>query len=153
MAVPRDVRFALMSVIIGASAAVWGCGSPAQPTPVAPPTLTGTWSGSAEDSSGPGEMTWQIDQSGSSVSGSLTLVDAGTNIRGRGSVSGSVSGTLLHFSLSIPAGGFDAPYESCTADVSGEGETSSSSLTGTYAGTSSCTGAIVSGRMTLTKRN
>jgi hypothetical protein len=133
-----------------------GSGSPTQPPPSpassGPVSLTGSWSGTASDSSGPGQVTWQLTQAGTSFSGTATLTDSSTGLGGRGTVSGTVSNTSIHFSMSIPAGGFDSPYTACTAEVSGDGQASAASITSTFAGSNSCTGAITSGQLTLNKQ-
>lgn len=147
-------RRASVTVIAGLVVASLGCGSPAAPSsgPGNPTmNLTGTWTGTATDSTGPGQMAWQITQTGTSFSGTLTLLDSATGSGGHGSVTGSLSGASIHFSISIPAGGFDEPFASCTADVSGDGQVSASSITGTYAGSNSCTGSVGSGGLTLAK--
>jgi hypothetical protein len=137
-----------------------GCGGtsggpsplPTQPSASTPDTLTGTWSGSASDSSGPGLMSWQITQSDMSFSGTVTMTDSGTGLMGRGSVSGIVSSGSIRFSISVPAGGFDGPYASCTAEVSGDGQISTASITGTYSGSNSCADAITSGQLSLSRQ-
>jgi hypothetical protein len=96
-------------------------------------------------------MTWQIAQSGSSFSGTLTLVDTESGITGRGSISGSIVSSSIHVVMRVPAGGFDSPFESCSADVSGNLQLTSASITATYSGVNSCTGTITSGEVTLTK--
>jgi hypothetical protein len=63
-----------------------------------------------------------------------------------------VSGATIQFSLSVLAGGFDSPYASCTVTISGSGSVSSTAINGTYAGSSSCGGAISSGQLTLNKQ-
>ena len=126
--------------------------SPTQPSASAPDSLIGTWNGSASDSSGPGQMSWQITQAGMSFAGTVAMTDSGTSLGGRGSVSGTVSNGSIHFSISVPAGGFDSPYAPCTADVSGDGQASTSSITGTYSGSNSCVGAITSGQLTLNRQ-
>ena len=113
--------------------------------------LAGTWSGSASDSSGPGQMKWQLTQADTSFSGTVTMTDASTGVTGGGSVSGTVSGSSINFSISVPAGGFDSPYASCTAELSGDGQITAS-ITATFAGSNSCTGAITSGQLTLNKQ-
>jgi hypothetical protein len=154
----RLLFFWLVGLLVLASAS--GCAEggggpstlPTQPSVPVSNTLTGTWSGSASDSTGPGQMSWQITQSDSSFAGTVTMTDGGTGLGGRGSVSGTVSNGSIHFSISVSAGGFDSPYESCTAEVSGDGQASTSSLTGTYAGSNSCTDAITSGQLSLTRQ-
>ena len=130
-----------------------GSSTPPLPTsPSGPASLSGTWSGSASDSSGPGQMSWQVTQAGESFSGTMTITDTGTGLGGRGSVSGTLSNASIHFSISIPAGGFDSPYAACTANVTGDGQASTSSITGTYSGSNSCAGTITSGQLTLNKQ-
>lgn len=143
---------AIAALVLGMVGAACKGGSSSTPTAPSPANITGTWSGSASDSSGPGTMTWQLTQSASSFSGILTMTDSSTNVTGRGTVSGTVSGPSLQFSLSVPAGGFDSPYASCASTVSGSGSASSTSITGTYNGSSTCTGTIGSGQLTLNKQ-
>jgi hypothetical protein len=97
-------------------------------------------------------MGWQVTQADTSFSGTVTLMDTSTGFTGRGSVSGTVSGSSIHFSITVPAGGFEGPLASCTASVSGDAQASSSSITGTYSGSNSCSGTITSGQLTLTKQ-
>jgi hypothetical protein len=123
------------------------------PTPGSPPVnVSGTWQGTASDSSGPGRMSWQVTQSDTAISGTVTLTDTSSGAGGRGSLSGTVSGSTLRFTLAIPAGGFDAPYASCSATVSGDATASTSSITGSYSGTNTCGGAVSSGQLTLSKQ-
>jgi hypothetical protein len=146
----------ILCALVAAGACAGGdSGSSGSSSPSAPsggqPTLSGTWSGNASDSSGPGLISWQISQSGTSFSGSAAITDTRTGITGRGSVSGTVSGSSITFSISIPAGGFDSPFGSCSANISGTGQASSSSITGTYSGSNSCSGDVGSGQFTVTK--
>jgi hypothetical protein len=144
---------ALLLALIALASALSACGrSPSMTQPSEDVDLAGTWSGSASDSSGPGEMAWQLTQTGASFSGTLTMTDAASGYRGRGSVSGTVSGSTIRFSMSVPAGGFDDPWTGCSAEVTGEGTATSSSLTAGYSGSNSCTGAITSGQLTLNKQ-
>ena len=52
---------------------------------------------------------------GAALDAGVTLVDTATSAKGKGTVSGTVSGSAVHFTVTIPAGGFDAPYASCAA--------------------------------------
>ena len=133
------------------------CGSESKPDgPTGPSdpaaSVSGTWSGSATDSSGGGVMSWQLTQADTSISGTVTITDTGTGVNGRGSISGTLSGSSIRFSIAIPAGGFDSPFASCSATVSGDAQASASSLTGTYTGSNSCAGSIGSGSFTLNKQ-
>jgi hypothetical protein len=99
-------------------------------------------------------MTWQVTQSGSSFSGSMTVTDPAINVTGRGPVSGSVSRSTLQYTITVPPGGFDGVNSGCSSTVSGTGTLSRSSINGTYAGTSTCppNGIISSGTLALTKQ-
>lgn len=121
------------------------------PSPGPSISLTGAWTGAASDSSGPGKMTWQLQQSGDSVSGTVTMTDTETGESGQGTLSGTVSGSDLSFTLRVPVGGFSGPYASCSSEVTGRAQFGASSITGTYAGTNSCSGYISSGQLTLGK--
>lgn len=79
------------------------------------------------------------------------MTDTATNITGHGSLTGSVSGSLVHFVITVPIGGFDGAFNFCSATVTGDLQASASSMTGTYTGTNSCSGAITAGEVTLTK--
>ena len=150
------IALALFCVACGSSGG-GSSGSTTQPSP-APTTgsgqtadANGTWSGRALDSSGPGAMVLQLTQNGTAVSGVVTITDTSTGLTARGTVSGTVSASLMHFSIAIPAGGIET-QPSCTAIVSGDAQVSGTSMTGTYTGSSSCTGAISSGQITLNRQ-
>jgi hypothetical protein len=154
------IVFALSLGVAAIACGGGGSGGTTTPTEPSPPAsnlnIAGTWTGSAYDAagnfSGPGAMTWQITQTGAAFSGTMTITDSGTNVTGRGTVSGTVSGSSLTFSMSVPSGGFDSPYAACTANVTGSGVAAASSINGNYTGTSSCSGAISSGQITLNKQ-
>ena len=150
------MRAATSGLIVASLACRGGSSTPTQPSGASSSNVTGTWSGSASDSSGPGQMTWQITQSGSSFSGPLTMTmttaDTLMVVTARGTVSGTLSGASIQFSIAVLAGGFDSPFSACTANVSGSGSTSSTEITGTYTGSSSCGGAITSGQLALNKQ-
>jgi hypothetical protein len=80
------------------------------------------------------------------------MTDTATGITARGSVSGTTSGSSIHFSVNVPAGGFDDPFASCNASISGDGQVSGATVTATYTGSNSCSGSIASGQLTLTKQ-
>lgn len=96
-------------------------------------------------------MTWQVTHTGSSLSGAFAMTDSATSKTGHGSISGAVTGNALHFTIAVPVGGFDSPYDVCRTDVTGDAQASASSIIGTYSGTNSCTGVIASGQLTLSK--
>ena len=114
--------------------------------------LTGTWSGSAQDSSGPGSVTWRITQNGNSVSGTLRFTDSSSGISGRGTVTGTLAGSRLSFVMEIPVGGFGSPFKSCSFKTdSGSAQATTSRIQGTYSGTNSCTGPVRNGSIDLSR--
>src|SRR5262245_4031905 len=129
------------------------CKSDSSSTPAAPsaPVLNvaGSWRGTATDSSGPGTISMQVTQSGTNLTGTVNM--SVITATGRGTLTGTVSGSSIHLTIAIPAGGFDAPFGSCTASVTGDGQVSASSITATYTGTNSCSGSITKGELTLSK--
>jgi hypothetical protein len=164
------------AVILAGVAAGWlfeACaGSPAStaaPSPVAStpstPTasslnLTGTWTGSGSDGLGPETFTWVLTQTGSALSGSvsmrpLSLTDGSCTSCHKvkdGSISGSVSGTAVTLKMSFDLGG-SQPTPTCLVimDVSASGVTSSS-LSSSYNGSDSCEPAVALGSITMTRQ-
>jgi hypothetical protein len=124
--------------------------SPVEPAPLV--DVTGSWSGTASDSSGHGEMTWELVQAEASISGAFSMRDAETGYGARGSASGTVSGTRVRFKLKVPIGGADGPWAACTIEVEGDIEATTASLSGNYSGSNSCGGAITAGQLTLHKQ-
>ena len=85
---------------IVALALTMGCSesTPTAPTPLAPPTLTGTWNGTYDSTSGEsGEVRVTLSQSGSSVTGTWSA--SGNLGTGSGTVSGTVSGSSTSLTL------------------------------------------------------
>jgi len=155
----RAAAFVLSAAAIACGGGGGGGSSsapPTAPTPTNNVNIAGSWTGSAYDAagnaSGSGVMTWQITQSGASFSGQVTMTDSGTSVTGRGTVSGTVSGSSITFSINVPAGGFDSPFASCTANVTGSAVAADTSINGNYTGSNSCSGAISSGQITLNKQ-
>jgi hypothetical protein len=132
--------------------------SPAPSPPVM--SLTGTWTGSGSDGLGPETFTWVLAQSGSALSGSVSMrppsLTDGTcgschKVKD-GSISGSVSGTAVTLRMSFALGG-SQPTPTCLVimDVSASGVTSTS-LSSSYNGSDSCEPAVALGSITMTRR-
>jgi hypothetical protein len=152
--VTGGLRGVTLGVVLPVALLAGACGgrrSPTAPSGTAV-DVTGTWSGSATDSSGPGTMRWEVSQSDLAFRGSLILTDTATGVTGRGAVSGTSTSTGLTFSAEVAPGGFGSPYGSCSANVAGQGTVSGSSITGTYSGTNSCSGIISAGQFTLNRQ-
>jgi hypothetical protein len=146
------LKRACLSVFLLAAMAC-GSSTTTSPTSTTPAVnLTGTYSGNASDSSGPGRMTWVLTQSGTNVSGTMTGATPLGTVQFRGNISGALSGTTLTFTISIPQGGVSA-FPNCTINFSGSAAgVTSTTISGTYSGTSTCTAPFNNGQFTLTKQ-
>jgi hypothetical protein len=126
--------------------------------------LAGTWSGSSRDTTGQETMGWTITQNGTSLSGTMSLSDAGRSMMGNGSMTGTVNGNTATFHMNVPAGGFAGMMSSCSMAVDGQATMSADghTMTGTYTGNmagmmsggmmgQSCGGAMNNGQFTLTR--
>lgn len=112
-------------------------------------TLTGTWSGTASDSTGPGSMKWVVNQAGSKISGNVEVTAGSRTIKGK--ITGLVSGEMLTYSVSLPVAGLKATYGTCSVTMNGTAVASTSKLLGTYSGLNSCEGPFSNGELSLTK--
>jgi hypothetical protein len=114
--------------------------------------ITGVWSGTASDSSGPGRMTWRLTQTGPTVTGTIFLSTPLGTVVFNGNFSGTVSGQALTFSIDVPRGGIPT-LPSCSVTLQGTSTTITNTiLMGIYAGTNSCTGPFSNGSFNLTKQ-
>ncbi len=127
------------------------CGKKTNTTPSEPVLdLAGSWSGTFQAPGGGGSMTWQLDQAGSSISGTIVVVDllGGTS---HGIVSGTLRSDTLTFFMSIPRGGFSAPYQQCSQSASGSAENvTRNKISGSYSGVTLCPDGNSGGAGSLT---
>ena len=176
------MRLRHVSMILAFAVVFAGCGGstsiPAGPTAVAPtpssPTgtgtsaATGTWVGTAADSSGTtmgmstgsmgmgmpggsmGNMTWQMTQTGTTFTGTVSFA----NYHGNGSmqVSGTMNGKTGTFTMTMPNG--TMPMSGCTGQVTGTFDMDDMMvlMRGSYTGSTSCFGAFDHGQMTMSLR-
>ena len=144
-------RLSVTRLVVLISLASWACNSSSTsigPTPIRT-GIEGTWSGTASDASGPGHMVWRLSQSGSSFSGTASLLEDMTSLVGHGTITGTVEAGLVGFTLTIPAGGFDLPYQSCLVQLTGTARLTATRLVGDFAGSNSCSGPVTGGQFTL----
>ncbi len=160
------IRGALLLV---ATLIVGGCNNtttPSGPSPILTGStsgvnLTGTWMGQGSDSSsstmgsgsmmgqaGIGQMTVLISESGSSVSG--TVAFSGMPNLTPGSLTGTLSGNIFTFTITMPAGSMLT--SGCSVTANGTLQVNVTTMTGAFSGSNSCDGAFTNGQMTLTKR-
>jgi hypothetical protein len=143
-----------------------GSGSSMGPTdPGSMANYAGTWGGSMSESGGAtmgsgtmgglmrgmmaGQMTWQMTQTDANAAGSMEMsAFQGT---GRMAISGTISGQTMTFTMNIPAGGMPEP--GCAATGNGTAHMNGNTMTGTYSGSNSCSGAFSNGQFTLSRRS
>ncbi len=148
------------AVLLTAFAAGCGNNSPMGLSGTTPMSMTGTWAGSSSDSSnsmgtgsmmgqaGLGAMTWQLTQSGSMVTGSMSF--SGMQGGGPGFFSGTMSGDDMTVTMDLPMGSMMSSV--CSARATGTARVSGMMMTGTYSGSNSCTGSFMNGHMTMMRR-
>lgn len=125
-------------------------------------SLSGTWSGAASDSSsalgagammgqaGMGTPTWQLSQSGTMVTGTMSF--GGMQGHMLGTLTGTMSGNDMTFTIDMPNASMMAG--GCTARATGTAhlDPTTMTLTCTYSGTNSCSGPFGNGQMTMAHR-
>ena len=117
------------------------------------PSLTGTYSGAASDSSGSGTMTWSLTQVGANVSGAIVLKTPRGSTIFDGTISGTLSSSTLLFTIAVPVGGITG-LPNCSVNVVGAANTvSNSAISGTYSGTNTCTPPFTNGIFSLVRDN
>jgi hypothetical protein len=120
-------RTALLVVIAAALAS--SCGGSTSPSPAL--NLSGTWSGRlGEQQSGSAlRVTWTATQTGMTVSGPATFVKPSLNVPATGTMIGTLSGSQLTLTYSVPAGAVPV-YLSCTVAANGSATASSDTISG-----------------------
>jgi len=154
------------ALVVASGLAVAACGgTTASPvTPSTPPSIAGNWTGSAHDTTGPETLGWNVNQSGSSLSDTMSMSDTGRGMMGNGTMTGTVNANTVTFHMSVPIGDFSSMMSSCSMAVDGQATMSADGhrMTGTYSGSLSgmmsggmmgeaCGGAMNNGQFTLTR--
>jgi hypothetical protein len=123
--------------------------------------LSGSWTGNASDSSGPANISATLSQSAGSVTGTVRFSVPNSSVVGNGTFSGTLSGTTLTFTTTIPVGGFSGfLVGSCSATLSGTANVATitisgvtaTQIVGTYSGNNSCSGPFTNGTISMTKQ-
>ena len=127
-------------------------------------SATGAWSGTSTDSTTPalgnggmmgqagmGTMTLQLTQNGANVTGTMSFSGMASNMM-QGTFAGTMSGEDMTFTMNLPTGSMMSG--SCSAQTSGTAHMNGTgiTMTGTYSGTNSCTGAFNNGQMTMNRK-
>lgn len=151
-----------------------GSAPPPSGSPVAPAQpvgVTGTWIGTGVDSNAktglsgttivPGTtiVTWTLTQTDASVSGTVTTQSTdppgtcNSCHRSRtGTLSGTIAGTTLTWTLSFPADAAHDPTPICTATLTGTVSIAEKSLGGPYTGDDLCEEQFLNGTLTLARQ-
>jgi hypothetical protein len=145
------------AVLIAITAALAGaCRGSTSPSP--PLDLSGAWAGMlGQPQSGSAlRLTWTASQTGATVSGPATLVKPALNVPATGTMSGTLVGSQLTLTYSVPAGAVPV-YLSCMIAASGSGTASIQTITGSLQTTfTNCLGSGLetpeSAQFTLTRQ-
>jgi len=145
---------------------VVACSSPSVRSPSAPamapatPTksLAGAWTGTGVDSMGTINLTWGLGQTGSAVSGTVTMeaVDAAGSCNSchrskSGTFSGTIDGTTLAITMSFPTGGAGDATPACSATLTGTASNvATDTLAVAYSGVDSCEPPASNGTLVMT---
>ena len=155
------MRFLVAIGLVAAlTATACGGGTSSPTSPGVSASMTGTWLGSASDSTGSmmgaglsasmmGNTTWNITQTGSTFSGTMQFpgYQGGTMM-----VSGTMNGNTGTFTMTIPARTMTTGVCSATSTGTFDMDDMRTQLHGTYTGTNSCAGPFNSGQMSLAHR-
>ncbi len=162
------MRSLLLALVAGFAIAACGgnAASPVSPS-AAPPSssaLTGTWSGTSADTTGPETITCTLTQNGTTLSGTMAFNDSQRNMMGNGVMQATVNGQTVTFHMGVPNGGFSGMMSSCIMSADGQATISADghTMTGTYSGSMSgmmsggmmgrsCGGTMGNGHFTLTR--
>ena len=130
---------------------------PASPSPNPTPSqinLSGRWTGDVTTQGVTGRMTWTLTQSGTAVTGPVTVGLTSGTVLLNGFLQGTVSGSSLSYTITVGPG--NVPNQpSCTGQVGGSMSVAASvqSMTGNIGVTSStCVIQFSSNNVTLTKQ-
>ena len=124
------VRWICCGILAVALAAA--CGGTPAPAPTPTLNLTGAWTGRiGQPQSGSAlRVTWNATQTGATVAGPATLLKPATNVQATGTMTGTLSGSQLTLSYSVPAGAVPV-YLACTIVAAGSAVADSQTISGT----------------------
>ena len=165
------MKSAIPAVLVVASlVAALSCGgmpaapaaAPLAPTPSGTATTTlsvaGIWEGTANDSQGTTLITWVLNQTGSTVSGtvktqSVDPTDGSCNSCHRnksGTFTGTLDGTTLTLSMTFAAGVNGDPTPACKATMTGTAPgVATDKISAAFTGLDSCEGPFLNGTLAM----
>jgi len=142
-----------------------GCvSSPASPGAPSSPAgsslnLSGTWIGTGTDAQGPETFRWTLTQTGSNLTGSASLdpADATDGTCGSchkqksGTVTGTLSGTVLTLTLDFPKGGSDLTPLCGLTMTATTTDVAAGRIASAYTGSTTCEGPISDGTLLMSR--
>ncbi len=156
------MRFRVAFGLAGAVGVMAACGAAVSPaSPVALPNVSGTWDAIRADSQGPGKMRLVLSQVDGNVAGSVSFNFTGgpdecntCHRQTTGTVTGTMSGSQLHFLMNFPFGDSLSATPMCEININGDSAVVPSGardVTASYSGDDTCMGKFSNGAMTLTR--
>lgn len=85
------------------------------------------------------------------MSGTMTATTPLGTVVFNGNVSGTLSGTTLTFTITVPPCGVSA-FPSCVINVNGSASVTTTAISGTYSGSGTCTAPFNNGTLLLNKQ-
>ncbi len=133
-----------------------GCSENSSSSPTNPTTptldLTGTWATNITAAGVTARMGWALTQSGTNVTGPVTVSLPTGTVLLNGVLSGTLAGTSLNYTISVPPGGIPL-QPSCAGQLTGTMAATSTMMTGTMnLASSTCTVPISNQNITMTKQ-
>ena len=129
------------------------CGDEMPTEPTNPATsLTGVWRGNITVNNVSTTMTWTLTQTGTSVAGPVVIALPTGVVLMNGTVAGTLSGTTLAFTVTVPPGGI-VSQPGCSGQITGANAVmSSTTMNGAYSVVNStCTTGLTNSTFTLTR--
>lgn len=124
--------------------------SPSAPTGT---DISGTWIGSVSDGHGTRQIRYDLTQTGSEISGTLTLQEPGQVLSLLGLVSGSMSRSTFTFKWTVPGAAGCSPFgPNCDLVAGGTSTVSGESINGSYSCSANCVDLLSSGTLSLTRQ-
>jgi hypothetical protein len=145
----RAIRCALLLAVLVSTA----CGDELPTEPTNPVTsLSGVWRGNITVNNVSTTMTWTLTQTGLSVAGPVVIALPTGLVLMNGTVAGTLSGTTLAFTVTVPPGGI-VQQPGCSGQIAGANTVmSSTTMNGAYSiVNSTCATGLTNGTFTLTR--
>ena len=139
-------------ILAGLLGFVVGCSESSMIAP-APVSLdiTGTWIGTVSFQNISAKMTWQLTETGSKVTGPVTIGLGNGTVLLNGFLTGTLPGSTLSYTVAVGAGGIPT-RPTCVGQLSGSMSATASTLSGSFGvASSSCTVPLATTTVTLTK--